>query len=417
MAARRAGLLAALALALLAGGAVARTSGPTPTAPPSISGTAKAGARLAAETGTWTSATAVEYAYQWYRCDAAGARCSSIHGATGPGLSLSRKDVGHTIGLTVTASDGTGSSSAYASLVGPIAARMPLLVSTAQPVVVGTPVEGRLLQVTTGAWSPAPASVAYSWRRCNPNGRVCTPIPGADAGAYTVSAADAGHALVALVVGAFGSARQGALSTASLPAVGGDAAGPARSAPPQVAGLAAVGARLAGSAGVWSGVGPLAYAYQWYRCDPAGSHCASIHGATTSTYRTVRADAGKTLGLAVRATDSTGTAAGYSNLAGPIAPAGAALVAAAAPGLSGSPHPGATLTAGPGSWRPDPDRISYEWRRCNPNGRVCSPVEGATRDSYLVTGADAGHALVAVVTARAGPASQAAYSAASQPVR
>ena len=82
MAARRAGSVA-LALALLAGGAQARSTGPIPSSPPTVSGTAAAGNRLLAASGTWTTSTELSYSYQWFRCDAAGARCTSVHGATG----------------------------------------------------------------------------------------------------------------------------------------------------------------------------------------------------------------------------------------------------------------------------------------------------------------------------------------------
>jgi hypothetical protein len=58
----------------------------------------------------------------------------------------------------------------------------------------------------------------------------------------------------------------------------------------------------------------------------------------------------------------------------------------------------------------------YAWSRCNPNGRVCAPIAGATSSTYKVTAADSGHALVAIVTATAGTTAQPAYSAASPPV-
>ena len=417
MAARSAGIIA-LALGLLAAGAAARTWGPTLTAQPTITGTAKAGSRLAAGSGTWTSTSTAAYAYQWYRCDAAGAHCSSIHGATAAGLTLGSKDVGKTMGLTVIATDTSGSTSAYASLVGPVATATPLLVSTAQPQITGLAVEGMPLQVTTGAWSPPPTSLTYSWRRCNTNGRVCTEIAGAHASAYTVAGDDVGHALVALVEAGFGTTTQAALSTASPAVVGGDLAGPSHSAPPVVAGVAARGVQLTASTGLWAGVGSLSYAYQWYRCDGDGAHCSSIHGATKTTYRTVVADLDKTLGFTVRATDSTGTAAAYSSLFGPIARADAAVTSAAVPPLTGSATPGSTLSVGSGLWRPHRiGKLSYMWRRCNPNGRICIPIAGATLASYAVTTADVGHVLVAVVSASAGTASQGAYSTASTLVR
>jgi hypothetical protein len=386
------------------------------TVQPSVSGIAEAGSRLAAGSGTWTSSTTVSYAYQWYRCDAAGAHCSSIHGATAPGLTLGKKDVGKTIGLTVTATDATGSTSAYASLVGPVASTKPLLVSTAQPQVTGLAVEGKQLQVTTGAWSPTPTSLTYAWRRCNANGRVCAAIAGANASAYTVAAADVGHALVALVQAGFGTTTQAALSTASPVAIGGDVTGPSHSAPPAIRGVARRGVRLTGSTGLWAGIGTLAYTYQWYRCDADGAHCSAIRGATKTTYHTVTADSGKTLGFTVRATDSTGTATAYSSLFGPVARPYPAVTSAAAPTLSGSARPGATLSVDTGLWRPRAGTLSYAWRRCNANGRICVPIAEARAATYAVTAADVGHALVAVVSATVGSATQAAYSTASPPV-
>jgi hypothetical protein len=359
----------------------------------------------------------VSYAYQWYRCDRNGAHCSSIHGATGPGLVLRRKDVDKTIGLTVNATDGAGTTNAYASLVGPVAGEKPLLVSTAQPQVTGLPVEGKPLQVTTGAWSPAPTSLTYAWQRCNANGRVCIAIPGANASTYTVSGQDVGHALVAVVQATFGTTVQQALSTASGATVGGDLAGPSHTASPVITGTAARGTQLTATTGLWAGVGALSYAYQWYRCDGGGAHCSSIHGATKTTYRTVQADVGRTLGFTVRATDSTGTAAAYSSLFGPVARTRDALVSAASPAVTGSAAPGSTLAVDAGLWQPRVGKLSYLWHRCNPNGRICLPVAGATKDSYVVTPTDVGHALVALVTASLGRVTQTAYSTASRAVR
>jgi len=412
MAARRAGI-AALALVLLASGADARALGPTLTAQPTISGTIEVGSRLVAGSGTWSSSSTVAFAYQWYRCDAAGAHCASIHGATGPGLTLSRKDASRTIGLTVTATDSSGSTPSYASLAGPVAPAKPLLVSTAQPQVTGLAVAGKPLQVTTGAWSPVPANVRYSWLRCNANGRVCAAIAGATSSTYTVSGPDVGHALVALVQAGFGKTTQGALSTATTAAIGGDITGPTHSAPPTITGVAELGAQLTASAGVWAGVGSLAYHYQWYRCDADGAHCTTIKGATKPTYRTARADPGKTLAFTVRATDSTGTAHAYSSLFGPVAPRQASVASSTTPALSGSAAPGATLTVDAGSWQPPAGAVSYSWRRCNRNGRICVPIGGATKPSYAVTAADVGHVLVAVVTAMIGATTQPAYSSAS----
>ena len=116
---RRLPALAVLAFAGRAAGSEA--GGPVATVTPSVIGTAAAGKHLTGLSGSWGGFGAITYRFQWYRCNAAGASCLSIQGATSPTLALGARDVGKTLGLTVSATDSTGSTSAYASLVGPIA--------------------------------------------------------------------------------------------------------------------------------------------------------------------------------------------------------------------------------------------------------------------------------------------------------
>ncbi|HET9074237.1 MAG TPA: DUF1906 domain-containing protein [Solirubrobacteraceae bacterium] len=68
-------------------------------------------------------------------------------------------------------------------------------VAAAPPALTGTPVVGQTLSETHGSWSNAPTSYSVQWERCSTTGAACSPIPGADAGAYTLTAADAGHAV------------------------------------------------------------------------------------------------------------------------------------------------------------------------------------------------------------------------------
>ena len=265
--------------------------------------------------------------------------------------------------------------------------------------------------MTTGSWSQTPTSLGYQWQRCNMNGRLCAPIPGATDTTYLVTSADTGHALIAVVQATAGVSTQSAWSVASAPA-GTLASGPAASLAPTVTGALQARRQLAGATGTWSGTGPIRFTYQWYRCDASGAHCASVHGATRSTYTQVAKDVGQTIGFAVHATDLNGTTIAYAALAGPVAAPDAALVSTSQPTLSGTPTPGQTLQVTAGSWSRPPAALAYQWQRCNANGRVCTPIDGATGTSYTVTAADAGHELVAVVTATAGKAAQATFSTA-----
>jgi hypothetical protein len=87
---------------------------PTPpanTALPQVSGTAQAGQTLTASTGSW-SGSPTSYAYQWNRCDSAGANCAAISGATATTFALTSTDVGKTLRASVTAKNSAGSTTA-----------------------------------------------------------------------------------------------------------------------------------------------------------------------------------------------------------------------------------------------------------------------------------------------------------------
>jgi hypothetical protein len=360
---------------------------------PSATGTIRVGQRL---TGTAVGATA----YQWYRCDATGAHCSSIHGAVKSTYTVVAKDTGHTLGLTLQVA-----GPSYASLVGPVAAAA-ALASTAQPGLTGKPVQGQALTVTPGTWTSTSASVTYAWERCNANGRICTSIAGATAAMYVPVADDVGHALVALATASAGGKTQAALSVASDPV----AAPPvlAATTAPAVTGTLKVGQQLTGATGVWTGTAPIAYTFQWYRCDAAGAHCLSVHGATKPTYRLVAADAGKTVGFTVNASDATGAKQpAYAALVGPVAAANATVVSTAQPKVTAQ---GQTLTVDAGTWSAAPASTTVQWERCNANGRICVAISGATSTSYAAVPADSGHALVAVVTAHVGATTASAFS-------
>ena len=84
---------------------------PVNTAPPAISGSAVSGQTLTASDGTWSNSP-TSYAPQWQRCDASGAGCSAISGASSASYTLGASDVGHTIAVTVTASNAGGAAAA-----------------------------------------------------------------------------------------------------------------------------------------------------------------------------------------------------------------------------------------------------------------------------------------------------------------
>ena len=83
-------------------------SGPSSSAPPLVAVVIQQGRELTGAVGSWSGSGAIKYAYRWYRCNTAGARCKSIPGATRRTYTLVAKDVGQTIGFGVRATDSAG---------------------------------------------------------------------------------------------------------------------------------------------------------------------------------------------------------------------------------------------------------------------------------------------------------------------
>jgi GH25 family lysozyme M1 (1,4-beta-N-acetylmuramidase) len=185
---------------------------------------------------------------------------------------------------------------------------------------------------------------------------------------------------------------------------------PAPSTPPSVVGTGRAGAKLAGVPGTWSGGKPVAFGYQWQRCDGAGAGCAPILGATLETYTPSAVDVGHALVLAVTATSRTGSATAVAPATAAIgAASGAARPAALAqPQVTGTPVAGQALTASAGTWSGSPKTFAYQWQRCDGAGAACAVITGATASTYLLTPGDIGATLSLLVTATGAGGSQSA---------
>ena len=103
---------------------VVAPAGPLPanTAPPVISGSLRDGQTLTASTGTWSNSP-TKFAYQWLRCDSAGNNCAGI--GTGQTQRLTSSDVGHTIRVTVSATNQFGMSKATSAPTGVVGGALP----------------------------------------------------------------------------------------------------------------------------------------------------------------------------------------------------------------------------------------------------------------------------------------------------
>jgi hypothetical protein len=278
------------------------TAAPANTSPPTITGAATQGQTLTASTGAWSGYPAPSFAYQWQRCDQAGANCTPINGATTSTYTLTAADIASTIVLAVEASNTSGSAQASSTATATVTAAP---ANTEPPTITGAATQGQTLTASTGAWSGYPApTFAYQWQRCNSLGQSCAAITGATASTYTLAAADVGSTVAVSVEATNSSGSAQASSSASETITG----APTNTAPPTIAGTATEGQLLTASTGSWSGYPAPTFAYQWQRCNSLGQSCAAIAGATASTYTALSADVGSTLGVTVTATNSVSSA-------------------------------------------------------------------------------------------------------------
>jgi hypothetical protein len=88
-----------------------------------------------------------------------------------------------------------------------------------------------------------------------------------------------------------------------------------------------------------------------------------------------------------------------------------------APTVGGTPAVGQTLSVTTGTWSNEPLSYGYRWQDCNSSGASCVNISGATSSSYTLTASDAGHTILAIVTASNAGGSNSTPSAATATVQ
>jgi len=323
------------------------STGPVNTAPPSVSGVASVGSTWTLNTGTWTGTPSPAFVQAWLRCSApvsAGFSavppgCTAISGARSTSYVVSVSDAGSYLTAQVAGTNPSGSVLVVAVDTTPIAPTTSTRpINTVAPGLSGSVSVGSTMSLDRGTWtgSPVPTFV-QAWLRCAapipsafttvPAG--CSAIPGATATSYVVTTADVGSYVTAQIAGsnASGSTLAGAPSTAratlAVPAV------PANMVLPTVSGAASVGSTWTLNVGTWSGTPAPTFVQAWLRCTapvaaafttvPAG--CSAISGATSDTYLTTSADAGKYVTAQVAGVNSLGySLAGATSTAAIVGP-------------------------------------------------------------------------------------------------
>src|SRR5215213_5207347 len=171
---------------------------PANTAAPTITGTAKVDETLTAQNGTWSN-NPTAFQYQWQRCNASGAACANILGATAKTYLLTPADAGRTMRVRVTGINAEGAVNARSAPTAVVASsaapRNPV-----RPTISGEPQAGEELTAEEGSWTNSPTSYTYQWQRCDVDVVSCGSITGATGKTYGVRNADVGFRLRVEVV-------------------------------------------------------------------------------------------------------------------------------------------------------------------------------------------------------------------------
>jgi hypothetical protein len=234
---------------------------------------------------------------------------------------------------------------------------------TPAPVISGVATVGQSLTAQLPPWTPEPVAVSFAWYRSG------TPIGGATASSYLLTAADAGKKVS---VRATGSAADGSSVTVRSTSL---TVGKAfsKSPTPTVTGSFTVGSTLTAKLGTWTT--GTTFAYRWLRDG------AAISGATKSTYTVKGSDAHRNLSVTV-----TGKKSGHTSVARTSAAtrAGLRMTRTPIPTVAGTPTVGETLSASAGTWSPATVELQYQWFRSG------TEISGATAQTLDLTDADAG---------------------------
>ena len=249
---------------------------------PQVSGTERDDQTLTTTLGGWNGTAPLDYDVQWQRCDALGANCADIAGATAlelrahrrrrrrdraqRGHRLERRRLGHR-GLR--AATGTVDPDPPAN--------------TTAPTVSGVARDGQTLTAGDGAWTGTDPldlrlPVAALRRRRHELHRHRRRD---ERHLRRSRGADVGHAVRVQVTATNVAGNATASSVADHRGL---ADPPANTAAPTLSGSALEGGTLTLDTGTWTGTAPLDYDIVWQRCDGAGDDCQAIAGETGSTY-------------------------------------------------------------------------------------------------------------------------------------
>jgi len=242
---------------------------------PTISGFAARGERLVGTVPQWSPKPDV-VSYQWLR------NGEPISGATKRSYRLKKADLGKRISVQVTANRGNFIEQTKSSVRTP---RIGTRFSEPSARIAGTREFGSTLRAEPGNWGTKNVTFSYQWLR---DGK---PISKATQSTYKLRSSDVGKRIRVEITGSKKGFATESVTSSRTKKI--DAKAFKRVSKPTPTGDVRIGKTLRVRPGDW-GTKNVTYSYQWLRDGQR------IRGATKSTYRLTRADAGADISVRVR---------------------------------------------------------------------------------------------------------------------
>ena len=366
-----------------------------PTGSVAVNGSASEGAVLTADTAALVDndglpADTVGYSYQWQRNTGADGDFENIANATARTYTLGDADVGQTVRVQVSYTDGNNTPESVTSVASAVVTNVNDQ-PTGSVTISGTATEGETLSAQTNTLGDDDGlgALSYQWQRSTDSG--IENIPNASQSTYTLGDADVGRTVQVQVRYTDGNGTAETLTSAASAAVTNVNDQPTGAV--TLSGTATEGETLSARTDTLAdddGLGDLNY--QWQRSDDQGNF-ANIAGATQSTYTLGDADVGRTVRVQVSYTDGNGTPETVSSDATAAVtnvndqPTGSVAV-------NGSASEGAVLTADTAALvdndglPADTAGYSYQWQRSTDSG--VENIPNATQSTYTLGDDDVG---------------------------
>ncbi len=387
--------------------------------PPPLSGGNQPGDELEAGPGQWAGSGPIEFTYGWQRCDGAGEECEGIEGASESKYLLTEEDARKTVRAVVTATGPHGGEVAHSEAlhVVPVPSE-----NLAPPTIAGTALQGDTLTASPGEWSPDPDHYSYQWERCSISGGGCTYISGATSETRELNGSDVRHTIRVLVWAENEGESSPPSAVSDITEIVSEEA-PTNVAAPSL-GTPVAEQKLTANPGTWIGPAPITYEYEWELClSLSTGSCSWIPTAEGQSYVPPAKYTGQRLRVWVTAQNEHGYNRAVSAISEPIAKGSPSPPNnETPPSLLGEAVVGGLVQAEVGTWT-NASFWTFEWERCDGEGKGCSVIPKQIDESYTPVSADLDHTLRAVVTGY-GPGGESAVAtepsepvaAASEPV-